>query len=290
MGNTRAALLMIFSMAFFAVADAFVKFGSTYMSVAVLLILMSVPSALVFAFLAQRAGQPPISPLLWSRKVVLRNFIEGIAAICVVSALANGELSLVIALLQGVPLFVTIGAALMLKEHVGPRRWIAVAIGFFGVLLMLRPDADGVSVGALFAVGAAMALSSRDLITRTMPQNVGTFQLATWGTAVLILAGLLLMPFTGPHALPSLPGWGFALLASAFNAIGYYAITAAMRSGDVSYVTPFRYTRLVFALILAVLFFNERPDALTLVGAAIVIGSGLFVMWRERNANVNANS
>lgn len=290
MGNTRAALLMIFSMAFFAVADAFVKFASSYMTVALLLIIMSAPSALVFAFLAHRANQPPISPLLFTPRVMMRNGIEGIAAICVVSALANGELSLVIALMQAVPLFVTIGAVIVLKERVGPRRWIAVAIGFCGVLLMLRPDASGVSIGALFAIGAAMALSVRDLITRTMPKNVGTFQLATWGTAVLILAGLLLMPFTGPHIVPSLVGWGFALLASMFNAVGYYSITAAMRSGDVSYVTPFRYTRLIFALVLAVLFFHERPDALTLIGAAIVIGSGLFVMWRERNAPVSVNS
>lgn len=89
--------------------------------------------------------------------------------------------------------------------------------------------------------------------------------------------------------MPSASAWGIVVAASLANAIGYYSITAAMRIGDISYVTPFRYTRLVFALIIATVFFHERPDTLTLIGAAIVIGSGLFVMWRERKLNISDN-
>jgi drug/metabolite transporter (DMT)-like permease len=197
---------------------------------------------------------------------------------------------LVISIIQAVTLFVTLGAALVLKEKVGPRRWFAVTAGFFGVLLMLRPDTSGISYGALLALVAAIGLSTRDLLTRAMPKTVGTLQMATWGTAALIPAGLFLLPITGPHTLPTLSGFGLVLCASLVNAIGYYSITAAMRMGDVSFVTPFRYTRLVFALIIAALFFKEMPDALTLLGAFIVISSGLFVMWRERKIAVSGNN
>ena len=119
--------------------------------------------------------------------------------------------------------------------------------------------------------------------------RIGTLQMAAWGSAALIPAGFLVMPFTGPHDMPGPSAWAIILCASLANAIGYYSITAAMRLGEVSYVTPFRYTRLIFALIIAALFFHQRPDTLTLIGAAVVIGSGLFVMWRERKMIVSEN-
>ena len=106
--------------------------------------------------------------------------------------------------------------------------------------------------------------------------------MATWGMAGLIPAGLILFPITQPHGPLASGPLITVLLATFATIIGYYAITAAMRIGEVSVVTPFRYSRLMFSLFIAVLFLNERPDALTLLGAAIVIGSGLFVLWRER--------
>ena len=281
---------MVLSMATFAMGDAFVKLSSGAMSVSLVLIFMALPGLIIFATLAHRSAQSLFAYEFFTKPVVWRNIVEAITAICMVSALALAPLSLVISIIQAVPLFVTLGAALVLKEKVGPRRWFAVTAGFFGVLLMLRPDTSGISYGALLALIAAIGLSTRDLLTRAMPKTVGTLQMATWGTAALIPAGLFLLPITGPHTLPALGGFGLVLCASLVNAIGYYSITAAMRMGDVSFVTPFRYTRLVFALIIAALFFKETPDALTLLGAFIVISSGLFVMWRERKIAVSGNN
>jgi drug/metabolite transporter (DMT)-like permease len=289
-GNTRAALLMVLAMAGFALGDAFVKLSAGAMSIAQVLIFMSVPGVIIFAILAKRSGQDVFSSQFFDKTVLMRNSVEAFTAICMVSALSLAPLSLVISIIQAVPLFVTLGAALILKEKVGPRRWIALIAGFFGVMLMLRPDASGISFGALLALFAAVGLSTRDLLTRVMPARIGTLQMATWGTAALIPAGFLMLPFTGPHGMPSLSAWGIVLYASLVNAVGYYSITAAMRLGEVSFVTPFRYTRLVFALIIAALFFAEQPDALTLLGAFIVIGSGLFVMWRERKLSVSGNN
>lgn len=280
---------MIVSMATFAIGDAFVKTASGAMSIAQVLIFMAVPGMLFFAALGQREGQPPFSREFFARPVMLRNVVEALSAICMVSALSMAPLSLVIAIIQAVPLFVTLGAALILKEKVGPRRWIAVLVGFAGVMLMLRPDTSGISLGACVALLAAIGLSARDIITRATPMRIGTLQMATWGSAALIPAGLFMLPFTGPHDMPEISAWIIILCAAIANSTGYYAITAAMRLGDVSYVTPFRYTRLVFALLIAALVFHESPDALTLLGALIVIGSGLFVMWRERKIAVSDN-
>ena len=290
MENTRAVLLMVLAMAAFALGDAFVKASSSNMSIAQVLIFMAAPGAIIFATLAQRSGQPPLAGSFFSRAIVLRNCIEGATAICMVTGLALAPLALVISIIQAVPLFVTLGAAVVLKEQVGPRRWAAVIVGFVGVLIMLRPDASGISLGAVFALVAAIGLSVRDLMTRVMPNTIGTLQMATWGTAALIPAGLMLLPFTGPHEMPSTTAWIIIFCGSLANAVGYYSITAAMRIGDVATVTPFRYTRLIFALIIAALFFNERPDLLTLIGATIVIGSGLFVMWRESKTAVSDNN
>ncbi len=281
---------MILAMAGFAIGDALVKTSSSNMSIAQVLIFMALPGLAIFTTLALRAGQSPFSRDFFARPVLLRNCIESLAAICMVSSLALAPLSLVISITQAVPLFVTLGAAIILKEHVGPRRWIAVIAGFLGVLLMLRPSVDGVPIGAVIALFAAVFLAARDVITRATPMRIGTLQMATWGTAALIPAGLVMLPFTGPHEMPSLNAWGIVLAASLVNAVGYYSITAAMRLGDVSFVTPFRYSRLIFAMIIATLFFHERPDMLTMVGAVIVIGSGLFVMWRERKATVSDNN
>ncbi|MGH1577046.1 DMT family transporter [Planktotalea sp.] len=281
---------MTLAMATFAIGDAMVKISAGNMSIAQVLIFMSLPGVIVFAILAHRAGQPPISRDFLAKPVILRNIVEGFSATCMITALATAPLALVISILQAVPLFVTLGAALLLKEKVGPRRWAAVIIGFGGVLLMLRPDTSGISFGAIIAVFASIGLAARDLITRITPSKIGTLQMATWGNVALIPAGLLLLPFTGPHDLPNSYAWMIIAFAALSNGIGYYCITAAMRLGEVSFVTPFRYSRLIFALIIATLFFHEQPDLLTLIGAAIVIGSGLFVMWRERKATVSGNN
>ena len=147
---------------------------------------------------------------------------------------------------------------------------------------MLRPSTDGIELGAIWALLAAFGLASRDVASRMVPKEVQNLQLATWGT-VSLLPGAVILGFIGPP-LPAIsaPHFGVLIVVSVLVAFGYLAITTSTRIGDVSLVAPFRYSRLVFALIIAVLFLSERPDPITLFGAAIVIASGLFVFIRER--------
>ena len=274
--------MMTGAMAFFAVGDALVKLSTDHFSTAQVILIMALPCTAIFAALTWKSGRPVVSRALLQPVVFARSIIEALTAVCMVSALSLAPMSLVISITQAVPLLVTLCAALILKERVGPRRWLAVLVGLGGVLLMLRPSGDGLAAGALLALGAASGLAARDIATRLTPSDVSTLQMATWGMGSLIPAALILFPFTPPHT-PVLQWPLFIVgMAALATSAGYYAITAAMRIGEVSVVTPFRYSRLVFSLILAFVFLSERPDVLTLIGALIVIGSGLFVFWRER--------
>jgi len=274
---------MVTAMALFALSDLCVKYAARSLTSPEILLFFGVFGALVFGGLTLRARQPLLTRAFFHPIVLLRNATEIFATICMISALVAAPLSLVASITQAMPLVVTAGAALFLGETVGPRRWLAVVVGLIGVLLILRPGVTDLSLGALLAVGATVGLGARDVITRLVPKGISNLQLVSFAFLVLIPAGLVFVALTGGFQPSNATDLSWALAASATAASGYYAITAAMRIGDVATVSPFRYTRLLFALILAVVFLGERPDTLTLFGAAIIISSGLFVLFRSRS-------
>jgi drug/metabolite transporter (DMT)-like permease len=198
-----------------------------------------------------------------------------------VNAIALLPLSTVTAILQATPLAVTLGAALFLGAEVGWRRWTAILLGFAGVLIIVRPGAEGVEAGALLAVAGVFFLAARDLATRATPASVPSTVIATYGFASVIPAGAILLAFSGGAMMPE-PRAGLLIAAAlVIGVFAYYAIIAAMRVGEIAVVTPFRYTRLLFAVGIGMAVFGERPDALTYLGAALVIGSGLYTLLRE---------
>lgn len=281
--NTRAAALMVGSMAFFAVEDLFLKRSAEALPPGQVLALTGAAGACVFWALAARQRQPVLSMDALRGMPLLRTLAEAAAAIFYILALALAQLTMTSALLQASPLVVVAGAALFLGEKVGWRRWASILAGFLGVLVILEPwDADFDPVG-LLTVACVLVLAVRDLATRVMPARIGTFQVATWAYLGLVPSGAALMAGTGQAFVMPTPGqWaglGGALISGLF---GYYAVVAAMRLGEVSVVAPFRYTRLVFAMIIAMIFLGERPSGSTLLGAALVVGSGLYAFARER--------
>jgi drug/metabolite transporter (DMT)-like permease len=167
---------------------------------------------------------------------------------------------------------------------VGWRRWLAIITGFIGVLIVIRPGLEGFRPASLFAVQGVIGLSIRDLATRAMPPQVRSMVLSAYGFGVIVPAGLVMMLFEAPPVLPGAAQSGFIAAALIVGPVGYYMIVAAMRVGDVAVVTPYRYIRLVFAMMVGVLAFGEVLDFYTLLGAAIIIGSGLFTIYRERQA------
>ncbi len=285
MENVRGSMLMVAAMAGFALEDMLIKQMAAALPMGQVLALIGCGGTVVFSTLTLAGGRPLLSPALLSRAVVLRNLGEMIASVSFVAALVLSTLSSASAILQATPLAVTLGAALFLGESVGWRRWTAVVVGFAGVLLIIQPGLAGFTPASLLAVVAVAALAVRDLASRAVPSDITSAQLAAWAFASIIPAGLALMLVMGtPPAMPAAPD--MARLGAVFvvGGGGYYALVGATRTGEVSVVVPFRYTRLVFAMIIGGLVFGERPNALMLSGAALIVGTGLYTIWRGRSA------
>ncbi len=275
--------MMVGSMAAFAVEDLFLKRAAMALPPGQVIAMMGAGGALVFWLFAALKRQPILTLRALRGAPLLRAMSEAGATMLYITALALIPLSINSALLQASPLVVTMGAALVLGERVGWRRWTAIAVGFSGVLIVLQPWNAAFQAAGLLTVLCVVVLAARDLSTRAMPVDIGTFQLVTWAYMALVPAGLVLMTLGGDGFAPIDPTRWFDLaLALMSGLIGYYAVTAATRLGEAAVIAPFRYTRLVFALILAMLFLGERPGPAMLIGAALIIGSGLYTFTRER--------
>lgn len=161
---------------------------------------------------------------------------------------------------------------------------MSVTAGFAGVVCILRPGTDGFGMLSLLAVVAMLGFAGRDLATRAAPLHMSHRQLGVLGFLVLIAAGLVAAPFTGPMIFPNTDTILVLLLGTGSGIIAYSALTVAMRTGEISAVTPFRYTRLVFAMIAGFLIFRERPDLWTIIGSTIIVGSGIFALAERRRS------
>ncbi|WP_312527116.1 DMT family transporter [Paracoccus sp. (in: a-proteobacteria)] len=279
--NFRGAILMVISMILFAAEDMFIKLLSQELPYAEVLTIIGVLGFLSFTAMLKIKGGKLWTTDLVRPIVVVRNIGEMIGSIGIVVALALTELSTTSAIMQALPLAIVMGAALM-GEPVGWRRWTAIILGFLGVLLVVRPGMEGFQPVSLFALLAVVGLALRDLATRHVPAAIHSDQLAASAFAAITLAALALgfvlgQTFVMPTAFQCLLFAG----CMAVGVGGYAMLVAATRVGEASALAPYRYARLVFALILAVIIFGEHPDLLTLIGATIIVGSGGYAMWRE---------
>lgn len=283
MDNLRGAVLMTLSMLGFAFEDMFIKLMAGSLPTWQIIGALGAGGAAVFGVLLVLRGERLVSRNMASGQILLRNLGELVGTLGFVTAIALTPISQASAILQATPLAVTLGAALFLGEPVGWRRWSAIAVGFLGVLLVIRPGLEGFDARSIFAVIGVAGLAIRDLVTRRVPRGISSFQLSFLAFLTLVPAAGLLALITGAPAVAPRPVDG-ALLAGAvgLGALSYYAIVAAMRVGEVSFVTPFRYSRMLFALVVGMAVFGERPDAMMLAGSAVIVGSGIYTIWRER--------
>ncbi|MCU0901022.1 MAG: DMT family transporter [Cypionkella sp.] len=279
-GNRRGAMFMTLSMAGFAVEDVFFKAAALVMPMGQAVLMVGLCGMAVFALMAWRVGEPAFHPALRTRPLLIRSGFEVAGRLFYALAIALTPLSTTSAILQASPLVVVGGAALLFGERVGWRRWAAVAVGFAGVLIILRPGLDGFSALSLLAVAGMLGFAGRDLATRAAPKVMSNRQLGVAGFAMLSVAGAIILSVTGGLVVPDARGLGLLAGTALFAVLGYHALTAAMRTGEIGFVTPFRYTRLVFAMVLAIALFGERPDLATWVGSALIVGSGIYTLVR----------
>lgn len=283
--NRRGAFYMILAMLGFGIEDALFKSatGSGGITPGLGTLQFGLLAMALYALYARLSGVP-----VWTRDylrpgLLIRTAFEITGRLFFALSLAYTPLSTTSAILQAAPLFVMLGAAVVLKEHIGPRRWIAMSIGFLGVLLIVRPSPSGIEANAILALLGMIGFAGRDLATRTAPTHVHAAQLGVLGFAVVSVAGLVILAFEpGTPSLPSPKAAALICGTALCGVAGYTAMTFAMRTGEVGVVAPFRYSRLIVALILAYTLFGERPDTMTLTGAALIVGAGIYSLLRER--------
>jgi drug/metabolite transporter (DMT)-like permease len=280
--NLTGILLMLAAMALFAVEDLFLKLAAGDLPIGQIILISGALGLPVFVGMAWRQGQGILVKEALQPAVIARNLGEMVAAVAYVAALAAVPLGTVAAVLQALPLFMTMGAALVFGEAVGWRRWTAILVGFAGVLLVIQPGADGFRIEALLVLISVAGIVVRDLASRAIPARVSTAQVSAWGLMSVTVLGLGLIAVTGE--VRAVTGTEALVLLGAvvFGTAGYWAVTAATRTGEVSVVAPFRYSRLVFSMGIGIVFLGERPDLPTLVGAGVIVASGLYAFARER--------
>ena len=248
-----------------------------------IMLIMGLSGSIIFLFFAIVSKQPVFSRDLLDKHVITRTLADLFGALFFVGAIVLTPLSSASAILQGTPLAITAGAAIFLGETVGIRRWLAVLIGFFGIILIVKPGLADFNPLSLLAVIAVICLSARDLATRAMKTTLPTLTISIYGFGAMAAAGLVAIPFYGEFIWPNFGEITILMVGIASGVAAYYLLVGATRYGDASLVAPFRYSRLVFALLLSILILGERPDLLTWLGALIVVFSGYFIVLRERN-------
>jgi drug/metabolite transporter (DMT)-like permease len=280
--NFRAALLMIATMAGFALEDLFIKAASARVPMGQILFVLGAGGLVAMFAVARVRGVRLLDRRLLAPPVVVRNVAEMFTQIFGFGALALLPLSVVTSIGQSAPIVTTLVAALFLGETVGWRRWSAIAVGLAGVLLILRPGSAAFEPAMILSFAAVLCVAARDLATRRVPAELSVWQLNFWGYVTTLPAALvLLLAADIPPVWPEPRDWALILAAMVCGVVFYATLTMALRMGESSVVVPFRYTRLVFVLILAAVFLGERPDAVMLLGTALVTGAGLYTLLRE---------
>ena len=281
MENIRGIAMMVTAMACFTGFDSVVKFVSTALPTGLVVTAFSTLAAVTFIGLSKFQGRPVFSPRALHPAVIGRSFCEFLTAIAVVLSVVYNDLSVVAAVLQATPITMTLGAVVLFGEKVGWRRWSMILIGFTGILIIVRPFGAEFDANILIAFAAMLSQSVRDLLSRRIPKTTGNLELATLGMLATIPSGLLIYMIGGtPEVLDLSKLWSIPALLI-LGTVGYLCITASVRLGDVAVVLPFRYTRLIFSIAIGMIFFAERPDLWTWIGAALVVGSGLYTLYRE---------
>lgn len=280
--NMRGALFMAISMAGFTANDAFTKTVLETLNSGQVMLVRGLFATLLVGILAVHRGALRQMRHLLHPMVALRSCCELAATVSFLAALAHMPLANVSAVLQALPLAVTMGAALFLGEKVGWRRWLAIAIGFGGVLVIVRPGFDGFNAYSLLALLCVGFCAVRDLATRSIPHHVPSLLVSFVTAAIVTLAGgVLLLPMGGWVQMSGEQVWMLAV-AAVLLVVGYHFIIMSMREGDISYIAPFRYTALLWALLLGYLMFADVPDTAMIVGSLIVVASGLYTLYREQ--------
>ncbi len=283
--NTRGALLMMASMAGFTLNDTFTKALSDQVPLFQLIFLRGIVTTLALGIMAWYVGALHLRiPRKDRTLITLRMLAEIGSAYFFLTALYNMPLANVSAIMQSLPLVVTLAAAMFFGEPLGWRRMTAILVGLCGVLLIVRPGTDGFTIFSVYALIAVGFVTLRDLLTRRVSGATHSM-MVTFTTSLGLMLAFGMASLTVDWVPMDLYRTTMTLGASVMVIFGYVFSVMVMRVGQISFVAPFRYTGLIWALMLGWLVFGDWPAPLTLVGTGIVVGSGVFTLYREGQLN-----
>ena len=280
--NLRGALYMNLSMFAFTVNDTFMKAITETLPLYQTIALRGVVAVIGLLVIgAARGGLTVRLPRHDLILIALRSLADVAATILFLTALMHMPLANLSAVMQAIPLAVTLGAAVFYGDRIGWRRMTAIVVGFAGVLIIIRPGTEGFSIWSVLGLGSVLAVMLRDLSVRRLTHAVPSILVALGAGVAVTTMGFIGTAFEGWAAVDLQHGL-MLLAAGSMLIIGYICAVTAMRVGDVGFVAPFRYTSLLWAIVLGWLAFGNLPDIYALIGASIVVATGVYTLMRER--------
>lgn len=279
--NTRGALLMMAAMLAFTLNDTFVKAIGVSVPLFQMLFIRGIFASAMITGLAWYMGALKFRlPKRDWVLIIVRCISEIGAAYYFITALYHLKFANVSAIMQMLPLTVTLGGALFFRERIGWRRLLAIAIGFYGMILIVNPGAEDFNSYTIYAIVSVLFVTVRDLATRRISKAVPSM-FVTLSAAVSVMAFSGVAMFAEARVAPSLWEWQLIVMAAVCILFGYVFSVSSMRIGELAVVTPFRYTGLLWAALIGFVIFAEVPTLQTLIGAAIIAATGIFTLYRE---------
>ncbi|MEK9532898.1 MAG: DMT family transporter [Alphaproteobacteria bacterium] len=283
--NFRGAVLMMICMGAFVLNDAFVRLAGDSLPLAQILFYRGLLTSIALLLVAFYTGVFKLKvPCRDKWLIFFRSVTEALTAYFFLTAVMNMPFANVTAVLQILPMTVTLAAAIFFKEKVGLFRILLILLGFLGVILIINPAKDGFNMYAGYALISVFLITTRDLLSRKLSVDVSTLIPTVSASFGVLLFSIVLTINTAFQPL-NLENSFFIGSAAFFIIFGYYTAVLVMRAGEISFISPFRYTAVLFALILGFIFFNEQPDKIALLGMIIVMFSGIVLMMRNNSVN-----
>ncbi len=278
--NRRGILALLTATAAFTANDALVKLVAQEYPIGQVLFVRGVMTTALVSVLVVAFGQVRGLRSGLNGVVAFRSTLEAAAALLFTSALIHMPLASLSTLLLASPLIITALSVFLFKEVVRWRRWTAIAVGFSGTLFVVKPTPEAFNLWALVGFGCAFISASRDITTRRLPAGIPTVVVSFMSAVSVTFAGYAL-GFT--EIWQTMPGKPLLVLgvAAVFMATGNFFAVAAFRGVDLSIVAPFRYSALLWAGIAGYILFGEIPDRWSLMGAVLIVGSGVYALHRE---------
>lgn len=270
------------AMAAYAVEDALFKTIIRDVPVGQALILFSLGGVLFFSFILKIQRRVIVFPEVWSSPMFIRSGCEVLGRFSYLIGLGFVPLSTATIIIQSIPIVMLMGAVIFFKEKIGLVRWLSVIMGLIGVLIVLNPEAKNFTISSVLIVLSVLGFAGRDLASRKVSHQVSTFHLGFYGFLTVLSASSIYFYMSQQSLVAIDMGKGLLILAAISIGVGgYFALMKAMRTGEISIMMPFRFTRLVFGVSIGVLVFGEEIYMNTLIGSGIIVLSGLLIWFYE---------